>query len=578
MAEVRSKGSADDDTADESSALLKQRAGTVVPCDVEQISAHEEERLHTTALQRVWLALVNAFSFGNAKNAKRTLITVILGMLTLASGIYLAVSIMTPSTPAPNIPGDIRIVLLADAHLIGPQYKSGSESNDVDNESILKAEHRLREAQRKFEALQPVPAAVVFLGDVIHNGYVSKDFEWYVDNRNAFTVGQEIFSSYKLPVKYLWGNHDYHTVCGNVSSSFDRFELSHRLFQRFFGDDAKEYGILRAGRYKLLFLNGMLGPSWDPTHPRCDTRFASLGEQQLKWLTEQLRGTEPTFVFLHQPLPVTMRSEAPNLHHPDLISLLVANAKQIMAVFSGHYHRGLFWQEAYPFRHYTLPSCRYDSDNWFVLHLPATGNVGSWKLLDWEKNKKRRDEHDLDGDGSRCSETWDYPGGPWGWQIPRRLEPQPPEDGSCGNPTKVEVHSGAPLADLQKADDVPGPTGHQFNPEPACSREYLPAFLDLCLKEGASAGCCAILGQHLRPSSAAYAASCMCWPPFWQEAHRLFRNISATAVEELLSHCETDFKTTSLQWPGRAGGSCMAVGPKGLELPPAGRQQPASGR
>ncbi|GIL87179.1 hypothetical protein Vretifemale_15280 [Volvox reticuliferus] len=301
----------------------------------------------------------------------------------------------------------------------------------------------------------------------------------------------------------------------------------------------------------------MLGPSWDPTHPRCDTRFASLGEQQLRWLAEQLRGTEPTFVFLHHPLPVTMRSEAPTLHHPDLLSLLVANSQQIMAVFSGHYHRGLFWQDAYPFRHYTLPSCRYDSDNWFVLHLPSTGDVRSWELLDWEKNTKPHNEHDLDGDGSRCSETWDYPGATWGWQLPRRLEPQPPEDGSCGSPTKEEVDSGAvPLPNLQKADDVPGPTGHQFNPEPACSRKYLPAFLDLCLKEGASAACCGILGQHLQPSSAAYAASCMCWPPFWQE--------------ELLAGCEADFGTTSLQWPGRPGGSCMALGPKGLELPPQG--------
>lgn len=35
---------------------------------------------------------------------------------------------------------------------------------------------------------------------------------------------------------------------------------------------------------------------------------------------------------------------------------------------------GLDWEDAYPFPHITLPSCRYDSDNWFVLHLPQEGN------------------------------------------------------------------------------------------------------------------------------------------------------------------------------------------------------------
>ena len=32
----------------------------------------------------------------------------------------------------------------------------------------------------QIEALSPPPAAVVFLGDVIHNGYHSHDFEWCV--------------------------------------------------------------------------------------------------------------------------------------------------------------------------------------------------------------------------------------------------------------------------------------------------------------------------------------------------------------------------------------------------------------
>lgn len=47
----------------------------------------------------------------------------------------------------------------------------------------------------------------------------------------------------------------------------------------------------------------MLGPSWDPVHPRCDTRWSSLGAEQLRWLQRQLADGAPTFVFVHHPLP-----------------------------------------------------------------------------------------------------------------------------------------------------------------------------------------------------------------------------------------------------------------------------------
>ncbi|GLC49913.1 hypothetical protein PLESTB_000322400 [Pleodorina starrii] len=460
----------------------------------------------------------------------------------------------------------------------------------------MKTADRLREAQRKIEAISPPPAAVVFLGDVIHNGYVSKEFKWYEEHRNAYTVGGEIFGSFGLPVRYLWGNHDYHTTCGNASLSYDRFELSHRLFRHFLGDSAREFSAMKAGRYKLLFLNGMLGPSWEPTHPRCDTRQASLGERQLRWLAEELRGGEPAFVFLHHPLPATMRSEAPTLSHPDVLSLLLDHSNHIMAVFSGHYHRGLDWQDAYPFPHLTLPSCRYDSDNWFILQLPKAGEPRTWRLLDWDKNKG----------GARCSETWLYAdpdpqggsgsgsgssggkaGGGW---LPRRQEPQPAEDGSCGSPSLERIDQ-VDLQPLEAADEVPGPAGRQFNPEPPCCLKYQQAFMDLCIREGPSKGCCAILGQHLRASSAAYGASCMCWPPFWQQAHQLFRNATRGAdrntttqqqppspqqqqgqqqrqdiVTEVLERCVQNFGT-QLQWPGRVGGSCLEPGSK--QLPPA---------
>ncbi|PNH01313.1 hypothetical protein TSOC_012812, partial [Tetrabaena socialis] len=353
------------------------------------------------------------------------------------------------------------------------------------------------------ESLDPRPSAVVFLGDVIHNGYYSHDFEWYTSRRNAYTVGGEIFGNCSLPVRFLWGNHDYHTTCGSAADSYDRAGLSHRLFRHFLGPEALPYSAARAGRYSLLFLNAMLGPSWDPTHPRCDTRQASLGAAQLKWLVEQLRGGRPSFVFLHYPLPAAMRNEAPELPHPDVLSVLAAHGGSVMALFSGHYHRGLDWADAYPFPHLTLPATRYDEDNWFLLRLPQSGPPRSWELVDWAKNRG----------GARCSQTWSYPPG---GQAAGPAAPQPEETGSCGRPS-LDTVGQVELPPLQEAGEVPGPSGQQFNPEPPCCLAYQRAFLQRCLQEGPTAGCCAILGEHLRPSSAAYGSSCLCWPPFWQQ-------------------------------------------------------------
>ncbi|KXZ52480.1 hypothetical protein GPECTOR_9g524 [Gonium pectorale] len=385
----------------------------------------------------------------------------------------------------------------------------------------MKSVERLKAAQRQIEGLSPQPAAVVFLGDVIHNGYYSHDFDWYLSTRNAYTVGSEIFRNFSAPVRYLWGNHDYHTVCGNASQSHDRSGLSARLFRHFLGPTALPYSSARIGRYNFVFLNAMLGPSWDPAHPRCDTRQASLGLQQLGWLAGELRAGRPTFVFLHHPLPAAMRDEAPGERHPDVLTLLLAHSDNVMAVFSGHYHRGLDWRDAYPFPHITLPASRYDEDNWFLLSLPQRGPLRSWRILDRDKNKG----------GARCSETWEYP--PNG--EPRPLAPQPAETGSCGSPTMAEVGQ-VELPPLQAVSDVPGPTGHQFNPEPSCCLAYQRPFLERCL-----------------------------------QAQDTFRAAGRNGTE-VLERCVAEHGA-AIHWMGRVGGSCLAPGTHALP-PPAAAAHP----
>lgn len=146
MSKIRVEPDAGEPASAESSALL-QPPRSVVTCEVEGLETHDEIRSHNTRIRRCWRAVTYAFSFGNAQRTNRQLAYFSLLLLMLAVGAYLALSIMQPSV-SPGL-NDIRIVLLADAHLIGPQYKIGGESNDVDNDSILKTADRLQDAQRK---------------------------------------------------------------------------------------------------------------------------------------------------------------------------------------------------------------------------------------------------------------------------------------------------------------------------------------------------------------------------------------------------------------------------------------------
>lgn len=59
--------------------------------------------------------------------------------------------------------------------------------------------------------------------------------------------------------------------------------------------------------------------------------------------------------------------------HPDLLSVLSRHTN-VRQVYSGHYHRGLVWGPLYAFPFTTLPAVRYDSDNFFLLHLARDGS------------------------------------------------------------------------------------------------------------------------------------------------------------------------------------------------------------
>lgn len=416
----------------------------------------------------------------------------------LALGIFLAVLSITALARAPfaifgnsaaarRVPSKslvARVVLLSDTHLAGPQYKLGGESNELDNLSVTKTQQRLWDAVQQIHAISPQPDLGLFLGDVVHNGLdYSTDLTTLVWGPvNGYHIASSLLSQLQLPTLFGWGNHDYKVTCGDPSRSASR-QLSHRLFAHFFAG-AQPYGAVDVGGWRVVMLNSLLGHTWDPSHPECNTRLSSYGPRQLQWLRRQLQGGRPTVVALHHPLPTSVQEGGSSL-----VGVLSSHAN-VKLVLSGHFHKGFDWQDLYPFPHLTLPAIRYDPANFFLLELHPDG---SFRMVDREKNRG----------GARCSDAWTYRGAP-AFHSNR-------SEGDCGNPLVADTPRYT-LPPIRSPRDLPS----SFNPEASCSAHLATALLKECVTSGASDGCCELLSTQVAPTSSWPLASCLCQPSFWK--------------------------------------------------------------
>lgn len=205
--------------------------------------------------------------------------------------------------------GPARVVILADTHVIGPQYTTAVENSAADNESILLTPARLRAARDRIHAMVPLPDAVVILGDVVHAAHHAHDIAWYRENRSAFTVTKEILDTFEMPVHVLMGNHDYEVNCDG-GESYDR-ALSEALFREFFG--AEPYYEVTYGGVRLYLLNGQQGATWDVNSPACDTGRASFGATQLDWLDRGLSDGRPSIAMSHYMGVLWASGETPDV-------------------------------------------------------------------------------------------------------------------------------------------------------------------------------------------------------------------------------------------------------------------------
>lgn len=301
------------------------------------------------------------------------------------------------TAPAESVPADpVRVVFLSDTHVIGPQYVCCSESDGVDNASIMRTPERLESTIAKINAIDPPPDHVFVLGDIVHDAHHGTDASWYQDNDNAWSIAADLFAQLDAPVHLVWGNHDYEVKCGAGGDHHPR-AFTHGLIQQFF--DAPTHEIVRAGGWSFVMLNSQLGPTWDPEDPACNTSLGSFGEEQLAWLDEELSGGQPTVVMTHHHQLTSIATEENAGPYPDLSSVL-ARHDNVQLHMAGHLHR---WYDLEPsgitpVRHLIVGATRYDDDNFWVVEFGEE----TFEILDFDKSQWF----------TTCSDSWDYMGPP----------------------------------------------------------------------------------------------------------------------------------------------------------------------
>lgn len=305
--------------------------------------------------------------------------------------------------------GPLRVVFLADTHVIGPQYTCCSENGDLDNSSIMQTPERLAATVARIQAIDPPPDHVFVLGDVVHDAHRSHDPAWYDAEDNAFPIAADLLAELDVPVHVLWGNHDYEVDCGG-GDTYER-DFTHELFARFF--NAAPYGVVDAGGWRFAMLNSQLGPTWDASDPACATGLGSFGEAQLAWLDDLLAEGLPTVVMSHHHFVGSIADAENTGPNPDVVSVL-SRHDNVAAYLAGHLHRWMDLEptDALPFRHLILGATRYDDDNFWLFEFDPDG---TFRILDEDKPVWF----------TTCADTWTYDG-------PPALDPNGVETGDCG--------------------------------------------------------------------------------------------------------------------------------------------------
>ncbi len=281
--------------------------------------------------------------------------------------------------PQAGEPEPFRVVVMADSHIIGPNYEC-CESNNLDTESIFMTEERLLHARNTINQISPPPDFGVLLGDVFHDGYPDDaplDVDYYRNNDTAPRRAAEILKGFNMPIYPLWGNHDYKVP--KIPQAF-----SDQLFQELF--EVEPYYSIDHKGWKFILANSEYGPTWDPDSDLYNKKLASYGRTQLEWMDRELSEGKPSVLLFHYTLlpGVTSRNEDPSGNPTDLPALIRDHSDTLKLALCGHTHRWLNFFNLFGVQHYIIGATRYDQDNfWLIEFYPD----GVYRILDYNKAK-----------------------------------------------------------------------------------------------------------------------------------------------------------------------------------------------
>lgn len=261
--------------------------------------------------------------------------------------------------------------VIADSHVIDQYYVPGSENGVEDNESILRANDRLRTVRETIRAVRLKDGRrvehVFLVGDGFHN-YPSADMAFYDTHETRIDHLRQALDAFEVPVHLGFGNHDYDVP--RVPR-----EMSHELFKAKL--KAEPYMSVDVGGIRFVHLNNFLGATWDAKAPEFNKGMGSLGETQLQWAEAQLATRKPTVVFIHYPLWIVQPTEVRDFGtHP----LLRKYQDSIQMVIAGHWHKWVDFARTFGPQHYVSAATRYD-DKAFML-FEADGRKGTVRWLD----------------------------------------------------------------------------------------------------------------------------------------------------------------------------------------------------
>ena len=305
-------------------------------------------------------------------------------------------------------PSTFRVVFIADTHVIGPQYTCCSESDGIDNDSIMKTPDRLAAVRDAVNALEPQPDLVFVLGDVMHDSHVFETEAEYSADETGWSRAADLFDGFAAPVHLVWGNHDYEVSCDPNRHQFAA-SFTHALFDRFFA--APPTDVIDHKGWRFILANSQLGPTWEPGHPLCNTGQASYGREQLAWIDGLLDDGMPSMVMAHYYMAVTARSEDPDGPFPGLLDVLAAH-DNMQLFLAGHMHRWIDGREGGDFPQVVLGATRYDTDNFWLFEFDEGGDT--YRIIDEDKPRWY----------TTCADTWQY-------DPPPGVDATAVEDGDC---------------------------------------------------------------------------------------------------------------------------------------------------